>query len=579
VSENATMAAPGQTDPSPLIPLRLLIVEDRETDTELIVRELKKQGFAPSWVRVDTEEDFLARIHDSFDLITADAVMPRFSAMRVLTLLKEQRIDIPCIIISGSIGEEEAVAMIRAGAVDYLMKDRFGRLGQSIRYVLEQHKLREEHGRAHQALVTLNAELEQRISERTAKLEEVNERLAQELTERKQIELRLRRHEVMLERRVAARTKQLERSHIRLRRLVTELTLTEQRERKLLASELHDYLAQLLVVSRMKIHQLSRHVPDANSGRLLEETDSALDQALTYCRTLISRLSPGVLFSQGLIAGLHWLSDYFSKQGLRVSVESHITAVALPEDLSVLLFQSVRELLFNVLKHAGTGAGTVQVRLHDDHILHIHVIDGGIGFDETVLNHETKGYGLFSIKERIEGLGGTFVVRSSPGSGTRVELSMPLPDMARASQMSDTAPAAVEVVLDKPKPCRAMIVDDHSLMRQELAKLLTAMQEMTVVGEACDGQEGVELARTLCPDLILMDVNMPGIDGIEATRQILAHSPGVKIIGVTVNADATIHTQMIAAGAVASLSKETLSRDLKPALSRILDQPNAFFSS
>lgn len=246
------------SDGYPLTPLQMLIVEDRETDAELIVRELKKDGFDPSWVRVDTEEEFNRQCRTPFDLIIADAVMPQFSAMRALTLLQEHRLDIPCIIVSGSIGEEEAVAMIRAGAVDYLMKDRLGRLGQAIRHVLAQHKLREEHRRAHQALVTLNDELERRILERTAKLEEVNQQLAQELTERKQIELRLRRHEATLERRVAARTKQLERSHARLRRLVTELTLTEQRERKVLASELHDYLAQLLVVSKFKIDQL-RH--------------------------------------------------------------------------------------------------------------------------------------------------------------------------------------------------------------------------------------------------------------------------------------------------------------------------------
>jgi DNA-binding NtrC family response regulator len=167
-----------------LTPLKLLIVEDRETDTELIVRELKKHCFQPTWIRVDTEEDFRSQIHTPFDLITVDAIMPQFSAHRVVTLLQEHQIDIPCIIISGSIGEEEAVALIRAGASDYLMKDRLGRLGQSIRQVLDQHRLRKEHTQAHKALITLNEELERRIAERTAKLADVNQQLAQELLDR-----------------------------------------------------------------------------------------------------------------------------------------------------------------------------------------------------------------------------------------------------------------------------------------------------------------------------------------------------------------------------------------------------------
>ncbi|MBX3300700.1 MAG: response regulator [Nitrospira sp.] len=573
------MSSPAQTDQQPPMPLRVLMVEDRETDMELIVHELKKQGFSPSWVRVDTEEDFLAHIHGPFDLITADAIMPQFSALRAVTLLQEHQLDIPCIIISGSIGEEEAVALIRAGGSDYFMKDRLARLGQGIHHVLDQRRLREEHRRAQKALVALNEELEQRVAERTAKLEEVNEQLAQELMERKQIELRLRRHEATLERRVAARTKQLERSHTRLQRLVAELTLTEQRERKQLASELHDYLAQLLVVSKLKIAQLCRNPLDKKTERLLQDVSSLLDQALTYCRTLVSRLSPVILFSHGLIAGLHWLTEYFSKQGLRVHVQSQVSAVPLPEDHSVLLFHSVRELLFNVLKHAGTGEATVDTMVRDGRIVQINVVDGGAGFDENALSYEATGYGLFSIRERIEGLGGTLAVHSSPGSGTRIELSVPLPDMVAVSDMSSAVLGTSEVSPSGPRSCRVMIVDDHAMVRQELAKFLTTMKEVTVIGEASDGREGVELAGTLYPDLILMDINMPVLDGIEATRQILAQNPRVKIVGVTINTDTDLHKRLIAAGAVATLTKDALSRDLEPTIFRILAQPSTLSSS
>ncbi len=559
-----------------LTPLKLLIVEDRETDTELIVRELKKHCFQPTWIRVDTEEDFLSQIHTPFDLITVDAIMPQFSAHRVVTLLQEHQVDIPCIIISGSIGEEEAVALIRAGASDYLMKDRLGRLGQSIRQVLDQHRLRKEHTQAHKALITLNEELERRIAERTAKLADVNQQLAQELLDRKQIEVRLRQHEATLERQVAARTAQLEHSHARLRRLASELTLAAQRERKNLASELHDYLAQLLVVSKFKIDQLRRNHPDKDPRGLLQEAESSLDQALTYSRTLIAHLSPNVLFIQGLVAALHWLPEYFSKHGLRVEVKSRVSAVKLSEDRSILLFQSVRELLFNALKHAGTGEATVEIHAIEQRILRITVMDGGAGFDVKMLAEQTKGFGLFSIRERIEGLDGTFSVLSSPGAGTQIELSIPLAEVLGLPEMS----GEVREIEDRSlKPCRVMVVDDHQLIRQELTQLVNAMNGVTVAGEASDGHQAVKLASTLCPDLILMDINMPGLDGIEATQQILAQNPQVKVIGITIHTDSDIHTRIIAAGAVASLVKDALSRDLKPTISRMLDLRDTLASS
>lgn len=543
---------------------------------ELILRELKKHGYDPQWTRVDQEDAFLAELTNPYDLITVDAIMPQFSAARVLELVDELRLEIPCIIISGSIGEEEAVALIRAGAADYLMKDRLGRLGQSIHHVLGQHQLRTEHRQAHEALVTLNAELERRIAERTVKLEEVNQQLAQELTERKQIELRLRQHEATLERCVAARTTQLERSHARLRRLASELTLAEQRERKQLASELHDYLSQLLVVAKLKIDQLSRNPLTDRTARIISEAGSSLDQALTYSRTLVAQLSPTVLFTQGLVAALYWLPEYFARHGLRVHVQACVPSVILAEDRSVLVFQSVRELLFNVLKHAGTGEATVALEVLTDQAVRITVADRGTGFDAQATVGEPNGFGLFSIRERIEGLAGTFSVQSARDTGTQVEITIPLYDGVVLPGSSDRQNRVTEPTPGLPtesKAWRVVLVDDHELIRKELRQLLTTVTNVTVVGEASDGRQSIALVTTLSPDLVLMDVNMPGLDGIEATRQIVAQNPRVKIIGVTVNTDPDVHARMLAAGAVASLQKSSLSEDLPPTISKILEQP------
>ena len=106
------------------IPLRVLILEDRPADAELMLHELRRAGFDPVWERVDTEADYLSRLDPALDLILADYSLPQFDALRALHLLQERGLDIPFVIVSGAIGEHIAVAAIREGAADYLLKDR-----------------------------------------------------------------------------------------------------------------------------------------------------------------------------------------------------------------------------------------------------------------------------------------------------------------------------------------------------------------------------------------------------------------------------------------------------------------------
>jgi PAS domain S-box-containing protein len=133
-------------------PLRVLLAEDSVADAELVVRELRRAGFAPEAVRVDTEAGFLEQLHSEFDVILSDYDMPQFSGIRALELFQEKTLEIPFIIISGTIGEEIAVQVMRLGASDYLLKDRLTRLGPAIRNALEQTEERRSRLRAEQSL-------------------------------------------------------------------------------------------------------------------------------------------------------------------------------------------------------------------------------------------------------------------------------------------------------------------------------------------------------------------------------------------------------------------------------------------
>src|SRR5690242_21399251 len=228
-----------------MVTLRVLVVEDDPSDFELIARELTKNGFDPVCRRVDRREEFSSRlVEDRPDVIIYDHNLPHFSSSEALQLTQQRDLGIPFIIVSHAIGDEEAVALMRGGAADYLLKDRLGRLGESVRHALEQRRLREEHAAARNAIVSLNADLELRIASRTAQLKVANHALETELGQRKRAEEALRRLNADLEQRITERTRDLVASNHRLQALASELTLAEQRERKRLASELHDYLAQ-----------------------------------------------------------------------------------------------------------------------------------------------------------------------------------------------------------------------------------------------------------------------------------------------------------------------------------------------
>ena len=133
-------------------PLRVLIAEDNPDDTELILRELRRAGFDPEWERVDTEAGYLGRLDPGLDIILSDCDMPQFSGSRALQLLRERGLDIPFIIVSGTIGEDSAVAAMKQGAADYLLKDRMARLGPAVVLALEQRRLHKESELAGEAM-------------------------------------------------------------------------------------------------------------------------------------------------------------------------------------------------------------------------------------------------------------------------------------------------------------------------------------------------------------------------------------------------------------------------------------------
>jgi diguanylate cyclase (GGDEF)-like protein len=133
-------------------PIRLLILEDRPEDADLALRQLRRAGFDPTWRRVEDEAGFKANLDPDLDLIIADYHQPQFDALRALKLMQEAGLEIPFVLVSGAVGEDMAVAAVRLGAVDYVLKDRLGRLGTAVENALEQAKLRRRQQEGQKAL-------------------------------------------------------------------------------------------------------------------------------------------------------------------------------------------------------------------------------------------------------------------------------------------------------------------------------------------------------------------------------------------------------------------------------------------
>lgn len=151
--------------------LRLLLVEDSEDDALHLLRALRKGGYAPLTERVETPEDMTAALQrGQWDIIISDYVLPRFSGLAALDILRQSGLDLPFIVVSGKIGEEVAVGAMKAGAHDYILKNSLARLAPAVERELREAEVRRERRRAEEALKRSHEELEQRVRERTEEL-------------------------------------------------------------------------------------------------------------------------------------------------------------------------------------------------------------------------------------------------------------------------------------------------------------------------------------------------------------------------------------------------------------------------
>jgi PAS domain S-box-containing protein len=236
--------------------------------------------------------------------------------------------------------------------------------------------------------------------------------MTRDVTERKQAEEKLREYQEQL------------------KSLASQLTLAEERERRRIATELHDEISQSLFISKMKLEGLDKSASDKQYDDTLDEINNSLGRIIAAMRSLTFDLSSPILYEFGFEEAVaEWLNEQVEKKyGIATEFEDDGLPKPLDDDIRVILFRNVRELLINVVKHARAKKIKVSIQKVGSRI-RISVEDDGVGFDsakaESLITSK-EAFGLFSIRERLEHLGGNLEIKSSPGCGCRITITSPL---------------------------------------------------------------------------------------------------------------------------------------------------------
>lgn len=204
--------------------------------------------------------------------------------------------------------------------------------------------------------------------------------------------------------------------------LTDELARAGDRERHLIATELHDNIAQTLALCSIRLSAPNLDTIGTEQAQEVKLIKSRLDGAIETIRSMITRLSPPILHEMGLESALEWLLRSVKEEwGLLVTITNNDLPLQLSEQVSTAAFQIIRELLVNIAKHAGTDQAWLRLR-QEHHNLLITVEDHGNGFST---DPPQKGFGLFSIRQRLHFLKGSLQIDSRPGEGTLIIVTIP----------------------------------------------------------------------------------------------------------------------------------------------------------
>ena len=373
-----------------------------------------------------------------------------------------------------------------------------------------------------------------------------------------------------------------------LRQLSARLLQLQDEERRHIARDLHDVTGQKLAVQSMALSGvLSRNSSnvDPDSQRALTESLAWNKEIAAEIRTLSYLLHPPLLDELGLSSAVKWyVAGFTNRTGILVDTDIPSDLQRLSPDAEVAVFRVLQESLTNVHRYADSSKACIRMKATADAIK-LEIEDFGKGMTISKSNARNTpelrlGVGIQGMTERLRQLGGKLEITSSPNQGTLVAATIPLssaqvavPTQPASDTVAPTSILATEAsgLLGGALRKRILIADDHEILRRGVRNTLQTELDLEICGEAVDGQDAVEKVKALQPDLVILDINMPVLNGLVAVRQILRFRPQTKVLVFSVHdSDQTIK-EVHAAGAHGFISKGKDAQDLLRVVRDILN--------
>jgi PAS domain S-box-containing protein len=363
-----------------------------------------------------------------------------------------------------------------------------------------------------------------------------------------------------------------------LRNLSGRLLRLQDEERRRISRDLHDVTGQKLALLSMDLSGILKKkiiAKDEDTNRLLLESISLSNEVNKEIRTLSYLLHPPLLDELGLPSAVEWFTQGFeNRTGIHVSVDIPSSLVRLTPDVEVALFRIVQESLANVHRYSGSATAYVRAR-SDAGEVRLEIGDFGKGMsEESKIPNRTSvaplGVGIQGMKERLRQLSGTLEIISQPGKGTLVTAILPISSQRREISDPYEGSEIREVQLIPTGGVaesngwrkRILIADDHDVLRRGIRTMLESDPGLEVCGEAVDGKDALEKTLAQAPDLVILDINMPIMNGLDVLRQIVRHRPQTKVLAFSVHDSKQIVEEILAAGAHSYLSKATAGQHL-----------------